>query len=94
MSFYGTGIYGNNYVGVNGIYGGVYGVGLYGSGVYGIGFNRVNNCDYYRRDGCYGYGTTFGYGRGFGSYHDGFRRSCYDPYYYGGCYGSGCGLYW
>lgn len=32
---------------------------------------------YYRRSGCYGYGTAFGYGPGFGSLHNGFRpQSC------------------
>jgi len=28
----------------------------------------------------YGYGEVYGYGRGFGSYHDGWRNQCRDPY--------------
>lgn len=49
---------------------------------------------YFRDDGCYGYGLSFGYGPGFGSYHEGFRKECcvpwfpgagYANYYYGNC---------
>lgn len=49
--------------------------------------------DYYRDAGPYGYGSVYGYGNGFGTYHDGFVKTCYDPYTcgtvcgpYGSCY--------
>lgn len=59
--------------------------------------------DYYNGyDAPYGYGAVYGYRQGYGSYHDGFRKSCcgdnfkrYDPcyfsnYYYGRPYNRGC----
>ena len=50
----------------------------------------------YFRDDQFGYGKSFGYGPGFNSYHNGFRRDCFGPSPYypsrnyyactGGCY--------
>lgn len=46
--------------------------------------------DYYRRDGRYGYGDSYGL-KGSGTYFDGWRRPCFDPYYgrtFSNCYGT------
>jgi len=43
-------------------------------------------------DPCYGYGSVFGYGAGYGTYHDGWRLNCCSPFYstcYGSCGGNG-----
>lgn len=33
----------------------------------------------YFRDDQFGYGLAYGYGPGFNSYHNGFRRDCFGP---------------
>lgn len=47
----------------------------------------LDGSGYYRPGG---YGYVFGYGRGYGSIHDGFRSACCFPYYFPGAQCKGC----
>ncbi len=59
----------------------------------GEGYLPANTAATFASSGYYrpgGYGYVFGYGAGYGSIHDGFRRACCFPNYFPGAQCNGC----